>query len=88
MGADVQIVRQLTVKQHGPTFATFGPKIFRYFSARKQRVNLWPDVVRNPIQRLYFLVLCNFQLVNHLHVKLQLNYAMQGARKDKPVASQ
>ena len=33
MGADVQIVRQLTVKQHGATFGAFGPKIFGHFAA-------------------------------------------------------
>ena len=33
MGADVQILRQLSVKQHRATFGAFGPKIFGNFAA-------------------------------------------------------
>jgi hypothetical protein len=33
MGADVQILRQLAVKQHRAAFGAFGPKIFGNFAA-------------------------------------------------------
>ena len=88
MGADIQIFRQLTVEQHSTTFDAFGPKVFGHFATRKQRIYLWPDVVRYPIQLLCFPVLCNFRPVNHLYEKLQLTCAMQGAQKDKQVSSQ
>ena len=50
--ANVQIARQFAVKQHRPAFRAFGPQVLGHLTARKQRVDLRSDVVRNPVHRL------------------------------------
>lgn len=46
---NIQIVRQLAVKQHGAAFITLGPKVIRCLAAREDRVNPRPDIVGNPV---------------------------------------
>ena len=50
-GADIEIVRQLSMEQHGPAFVTFRPQVLGDFAAREQRVDLGADVVRDPVHR-------------------------------------
>ncbi|CAM3338581.1 hypothetical protein PANO111632_14890 [Paracoccus nototheniae] len=49
--ADVQIVRQFPVEQHGPAFGAFGPQILGHIAAREQRVDARADIVRDPVHR-------------------------------------
>ena len=47
--ADVQIIGNFAVKQHGAAVIAFGPQIVWRFAARKDRVDPWPDVVGDPV---------------------------------------
>ena len=49
IGADVQIVRQFAMKQHGSALIALGPQVFGHFAARKQRVDAGADVIRDPV---------------------------------------
>ena len=47
--ADIQIFRNLAVKQHRAALRAFGPKIVRRFATRKDRVDPRPDVIGDPV---------------------------------------
>ncbi|MPL60817.1 hypothetical protein SDC9_06379 [bioreactor metagenome] len=49
--ADVQVLGQLAVEQHGPAFGALGPQVLGHLAAREQRVDLRFDVVRDPVHR-------------------------------------
>ena len=47
--ADVEVVRQFSVKQHCAAFVTFGPQVLWHFAAREDGIDARADVVRNPV---------------------------------------
>ena len=52
--ANVEVVRQFPVEQHGSALGTLGPQVLRNFPPRKQRVDLGSDVVGNPVHARAF----------------------------------
>ena len=48
-GADILIVRQFAVEQHGSAFIAFGPEVLGNLTAREERVDLGADVVGDPV---------------------------------------
>ncbi len=47
--ADVEVRRELPVKQHRAAGVALGPQVLRHLAPREQRVDLRPDVVRDPV---------------------------------------
>ena len=49
IGADIQIIAQLAMKQHRSAFVAFLPEILGRFAARKDRVDPWTDEIGDPV---------------------------------------
>ncbi|VVT33323.1 conserved hypothetical protein [Roseovarius sp. EC-SD190] len=52
VGADVEIVREFAVEQHGSAFVAFGPEVFGDFAAREDRVDPRAHVIGDPVHRV------------------------------------
>ncbi len=60
--ADIEVVRQFTVKQHCAAIIAFGPKIVGHFTSRKQRVDRGADVVGDPVHVRAFDGFASFEI--------------------------
>mmetsp|Transcript_23022 Transcript_23022/g.38983 ORF Transcript_23022/g.38983 Transcript_23022/m.38983 type:complete len:326 (+) Transcript_23022:3610-4587(+) len=55
IGANVQVIAEFPVEQHGAALVAFGPQIVWRFAARKDRVDPGPDVIGDPVHGVFLL---------------------------------
>ena len=48
-GHDPLVLLQIRMEDHFAGFGILDPEIFRHFTAAKHRIDLWPDVIRDPV---------------------------------------
>jgi hypothetical protein len=51
--ADIQIVAQFTMEQHGSAFIAFRPKVLGHIALREHRIDPWADVVGDPVHWVF-----------------------------------
>ena len=49
VGADVEVVGELAVEEHGAAVVALDPQVLRHLAAREERVDLGADVVGDPV---------------------------------------